>query len=171
MTIRTPAPMLGIDYQPLLNSPHLRPIQACTVPEPPPSMHVPDQPFRIVFMRWDKDAGRCSRIRTTLSFHPPEKPTTTSQMFHILEESDWHWFMPPSMFSMRTSGLLLWGETPPTSMAGKAAFSLTSQLPVRERSKEQNLSHESINQHSHSCGLCKNFRTPNNIGGFKAHFM
>ncbi|TEA25444.1 hypothetical protein DBR06_SOUSAS11710033, partial [Sousa chinensis] len=75
MTIRTPAPMLSIDYQPLHNSPHLRPIQSRTVPETPPSTHVPDKPFTIVFMRWDKDVERCSRIRTTLSFHPPEKPT------------------------------------------------------------------------------------------------
>ncbi|TEA30105.1 hypothetical protein DBR06_SOUSAS13610017, partial [Sousa chinensis] len=49
MTIRTPAPMLSIDSQPLPNSPHLSPIQACTVPQPPPSTHVPDQPLRIVF--------------------------------------------------------------------------------------------------------------------------
>ncbi|XP_061047777.1 putative protein FAM90A26 [Eubalaena glacialis] len=133
MTIRTPAPMLSIDSQPLPNSPHLSPIQACTVPQPPPSMHVPDQPLRIVFMMGQGMRGGL-QVQNTFHFillrrtwviltRVPVRVLQEDLLVSSSEGSD-----PPRPKAQKTQ--------PPGQHGSEATTG------VKERRKEQNFSHE-----------------------------
>lgn len=143
--LRTAAARLSIDSQPWPNSPSLGPVQAQTVPQPPPHRLYAFQINPLELSPWwDGGWGKCPRFRTTLSFHPPEKPTLPSQMFHIWEESEWERPMSPSVFSTRS----FWSPPPRkvTPMAAKTQppdyHVLDMTTGVKEKITQQSLSHQ-----------------------------
>ncbi|KAM5275987.1 protein FAM90A13-like [Hipposideros larvatus] len=90
----TPAQEHSIAFQPPRKGPHLKTVQACHDPQPPPPDQVSGQSLRMVFTRSDRGQWS-SRFMTAPSFPPAQKSGSPGQSPAISEKSEGHWTHVP----------------------------------------------------------------------------
>lgn len=94
VTMMTPAQEHSIDFQTPRNSSLLKTVQACVMPQPPPTDQVPGQSLRMVFARLGRGQWS-SRFMTAPSFPPAQKSHSPCQSPPISEKSEGHWSRVP----------------------------------------------------------------------------
>nr|XP_019605004.1 PREDICTED: protein FAM90A1 [Rhinolophus sinicus] len=94
VTMMTPAQEHSIDFQPPRNGSLLKTVQACVMPQPPPTDQVPGQSLRMVFRRLGRGQWSC-RFMTAPSFSPAQKSSSPGQSPPISEKSEGHWTRVP----------------------------------------------------------------------------
>ncbi|XP_032959922.1 putative protein FAM90A13P [Rhinolophus ferrumequinum] len=94
VTVMTPAQEYNIDCQPPCNGSLLKTVQACLMPQPPPTDQVPGQSLRMVFTRLGRGQWS-SRFMTAPSFPPAQKSSSPGQSPLISEKSEGHWTRVP----------------------------------------------------------------------------